>query len=173
MRDYIHGKPRSRECWEEDLAQRYDRLFPNLRQHIGDFNRASRFAPLRPRNYDASCPQHKRALYSNLRNTEIDVVLESPGHLFIGEAKHESILKGNGRNVLVHQLIRQYVMASILVELFTESHQDRTAIRVVPFIVADKENLQRVRGRTQVSFMIHEGWLDSENILSWQDIEMV
>ena len=55
-------------------------------------------------------------LYNNLRETEIDVVLETPKYLFIGEAKGETDLRGNGYRVLVHQLIRQYVMARILVD---------------------------------------------------------
>ena len=170
MRDYLHSKSGGGKHWEEDLARRYDRLFPDFRRDIEGFDGGSRFARLRPRNYDISCQGHVRALYSNLRNTEIDVVIEAPGHLFIGEAKHESILRGNGRNVLVHQLIRQYVMARILVELIGEDCRNDKAMKVVPFIVADKENLKSVKKRTQVRFMIWKGWLAEENILSWNEI---
>ena len=170
MRDYLHCKPRSRGQCEGDLARLYARLFPDLRRRIESFEGVSRFARLKDGNYEASSPEHRRALHSNLRNTEIDMVLEAPGHLFIGEAKHESILRGSGRNVLVHQLLRQYVMARILVELIAEDEHADTLVKVVPFIVADEGKLDTVRKRAQVDFMIREGWLDEENILSWEKI---
>ena len=170
MRDYMHCKSRSRGQWEEDLARRYVRLFPGLRWRIESFEGVSRFAPLKDGNYEADSQKHKRALYSNLRNTEIDVVIEAPGHLFIGEAKHESILRGNGRNVLVHQLVRQYMMARILVELIAEDGHGETPVKVVPFVIANEGNLDTVRRRTQVDFMIREGWLYEENLLSWEKI---
>lgn len=169
MRDYLHSRSGSGKKWEEDLARRYDRLFPELRRDIDGFDGGTRFARLRPGNYDISCQENVRALFSNLRNTEIDVVIEAPGHLFIGEAKHESILRGNGRNVLVHQFVRQYVMARILVELIAEDNDDKV-MKVVPFIVADEKNLRKVRRRTQVRFMMRKGWLSEENILSWNEI---
>ena len=47
---------------------------------------------------------------NSLLGTEVDVVLETPKHLFIGEVKHESTFEADGKLVLVHQLMRQYVM---------------------------------------------------------------
>ena len=64
------------------------------------------------------------SLRSNLLSTEIDIVLETPSHLFIGEAKHESDLDGNSRYVLVHQLIRQYVLAKILLKKLEEDRKN-------------------------------------------------
>ena len=43
----------------------------------------------------------------------IDIVLETTDRLFIGEAKLESTLGSDSDHVLVHQLIRQYVMAHL------------------------------------------------------------
>ena len=71
---------------------------------------------MQPRNYDVSTKDRMANLGNNLVNTEIDIVLQSPNHLFIGEAKHEMTFGANGRLVLVHQLIRQYVMAKILMD---------------------------------------------------------
>ena len=97
-------------------------------------------------------------LGSNLVGTEIDVVLETQTRLYIGEAKHESTLHANSSYVLVHQLIRQYVMARILIELCSSKKE------VVTFIIRDE-----VKGReqAQVEFMIDQCWLKKENILSW------
>ena len=61
-------------------------------------------------------------------------------------------------------------MARILVELIGEDCGNDKAMKVVPFIVADKENLKSVKKRTQVRFMIWKGWLAEENILSWNEI---
>ena len=80
----------------------------------------------------------------------------------IGEMKHESRLGGNGDLILVHQLIRQYVMARILVEL-TRSGKD-----VIPFVVADDPN--QMKRTYQVEFMVEKGWMKERNVLKWQDI---
>ena len=97
-------------------------------------------------------------LGTNLVGTEIDVVLESPEHLFVGEAKEEMNLDGNGDLVLVHQLIRQYVMAKILVRLSGAKK------KVIPFLV--REELDG-REQVQVDFMVAKGWLKRENVLGW------
>ena len=69
----------------------------------------------------------------------------------------------NGDLVLVHQLIRQYVMASILVDRL---ECDK---KVVPFVVGN--DVGSLRRAIQVKFMCCQGWLSEENILSWDEIE--
>ena len=60
---------------------------------------------------------------------------------------------------LVHQLIRQYVMARILVDLVGYEK------KVVPFAVGGS------RRQEQVGFMLHKGWMEESNLLSWSDVE--
>lgn len=154
------------------MAEIYNRHFPNLRQKICDFRNTQpdnrKFRPLQNHNYVADSETQDN-LYQNLQNTEIDIVLETSKHLFIGEAKHESDFGNDGKHVLVHQLIRQYVTAKLLLE-----HLDQ-AKRIVPFIVADKENLGKVRNTAQVKFMLDQerGWLKPQNILSWDCVAAI
>ena len=170
MRDYLHknGGVNTNRVLAGDLAVRYDRLFPGLRERIEE-NR-EKFPTWLPNpqcyNYDVSIPTHQSKLYNNLAGTEIDIVLETRNHLFIGEAKHQSNLGANGKYVLVHQLIRQYVMAEILVDRIAE-FDGCTKKKVIPFFVGDRKNLPSINKHAQVEFMIDQCWLKKENILSW------
>lgn len=160
MRDYFDSEAKKLEADGEELAGRYAELFPNLRADIEAFES---FAALKAHNYAVETPGQRSSLASNLFHTEIDIVLESPSHLFIGEAKHLSPLGASSDNVLTHQLIRQYVMARILVELRGTEHT------VVPFVVSDGGT--DVEDSSQVQFMLKRGWLREANILQWSDIE--
>ena len=121
-------------------------------------------------NYRLAGADQEEKLFNNLRNTEIDIVLESPNHIFIGEAKCESGFGRDGKLILVHQLIRQYVMATLLVGHIFQTKQVHKTKQVVPFIVTDKEKLKSIHNSAQVKFMICKGWLKEENILSWDCI---
>ena len=172
----------ARDCWEivsaansEDV---YGSLFGDLRDKIEAFigepaEQRQSFDDLENWNYvvsdkiivDRKDKPSIEELKSNLRYTEIDIVLETPSHLFIGEAKNESDLGAKGEYVLVHQLIRQYVMAKMLVKMMQKPHI------VVPFIVGNKvEDLMK---SAQVGFMIEVGWLKESNVLSWDCIKSV
>lgn len=155
----------------QDLADEYNRLFGpegqiDLRRRVEEFKTSygQAFAELQPQSYFAG-PGHVRLLYDNLSHTEVDIVLEADNHLFIGEAKVESRLGAEGSDVLVHQLMRQYVMASILLA------QRGITKGVVPFVVWCRTRDQRKPA--QVEFMEQQGWLNEENILSWTDIEAI
>ncbi len=116
--------------------------------------------------YQVGGEESKKKLYDNLFNTEIDIVLETPSCLFVGEAKHKMDSLGtNGNYVLVHQLIRQYVTANILVDLIP----CKSKPTVIPFLVVDTP--EAVRRKHQVKFMIKQGWLKAQNILSWNEIK--
>ena len=160
MRDFLYRTRVKKQSAQQEYADLYVRLFPNLRRNIEEFGE---FHKLRPDNYDVSNKNRMVNLANNLANTEIDVVLETPNHLFIGEAKHEMSFGGNGDLVLVHQLIRQYVMAEILIEFSNK----RKA--VIPFVVCDK--VESVMKTSQVHFMIEQGWLKEENVLGWDEIK--
>ena len=170
VRDYIN---RPDVATSHDFADCYKRLFSDLRRRIKEFNScqpSNRGLRLpNPWNYDVCAEGGVEKLYNNLRNTEIDIVLESPNHLFIGEAKGETTLRGNGDLVLVHQLIRQYVVAKILVDhRVAEGYPEK---RIISFVVGHKTRLPSLKNTAQVKFMIDEGWLKEKNILSWNQIK--
>ena len=158
MRDFLK-KQEDKEKWKFEIADRFrnSELFGNLQESVSDFRVSGRsgFRKLQPGNYDTS---DSEGIYRNLYNTEIDIVLESRHTLFIGEAKGEMSLGADGRLVLVHQLIRQYVMANILVDLTGKPK------RVVPFVVGCNER------QYQVQFMLKQGWMEERHILKWDDI---
>ena len=159
MRDFLN-KQQNKEKWKVEIANRFRKgeQFGNLRESVSGFrvSGASGFQKLQPHNYDTSDTE---GIYQNLYNTEIDIVLESRNALFIGEAKGEMSLGADSRLVLVHQLIRQYVMAKILVDLVGKPK------RVVPFVVG-------CSGRQhQIQFMVGQGWMEKRHILQWDRIE--
>lgn len=154
MRDY-RREPANR-CTEEILGERYRDLFRDLRSQIKSFGG---FQKLQPDNYRADTEPRQAKLARNLLNTEIDIVLESPRHLYIGEAKYKGKLHANGTYVLVHQLVRQHVMAKILVDL---RGCDKT---VVPFVLGAN------RERRQIKFMIDQGLMNEDHILSWPKVK--
>ena len=168
MRDYIHQHGGA----EEAVADIYRREFSDLRWHIESFEhnagkRTLTFSELQPHNYDVSTPGNRAVLYDNVTHSEIDIVLETSNHLFIGEAKDESGFGADGKLILVHQLIRQYVMAKILVDLKDVNKE------IVPFIVGDPDKLESIRNTVQVGFMIDRDWLKECNILSWDYINQL
>lgn len=161
MRDYINEPPDHASApTPQDVAERYGCLFPDLRERIERFDG---FRELREDNYRVSNPSQKERLYNNLLHTEIDIVLETPSYLFIGEAKYESDFGSDGSSILVHQLIRQHVMATILIDCLGSKKS------VVHFVVGDdKEQLKKF---DQVKFMMEQDWLPKGNVLSWDDIK--
>lgn len=150
-------------CAQEDREAARERLFAgceqfgSLRQRVEEFDG---FQELQPHNYDFSS-DHTEQLVDNLVNTEIDIVLESSQKLYIGEAKVESGFDAASKYVLVHQLIRQYVMAKILVDIRGEGRQ------VVPFLVTEEGASARAH---QVRFMVEQGWMEPSHMLTWTDV---
>lgn len=173
MRDYISGKPSENRPKPKECAEAYNRLFPQLRRDIKRFSNQGSQNPLQApgesdkiSNYDPShCDESKEGLFNNLRNTEIDIVLETPGSLFIGEAKGEAGLGADGSLVLVHQLIRQYVTASILLDIMGIEKN------VVPFLVVEEEKRDGMMNTGQVKFMTDiKKCLKKENVITWRFI---
>ena len=156
MRDYIHKLRQGRPS-DAHLAARYDCLFSSLRSEVELFDG---FRTLTRENYTS---EDESRLASNLRNTEIDIVLESPEHLFIGEAKHQTTFHASSRDVLTHQLIRQYVTARVLLDLLGVEKE------IVPFVVGD--SAADLAKQYQVKFMIEHCGLRPGNVLAWSDIE--
>ncbi len=164
MRDFLSKNVLDPAIVRERVARIYKSHFDGLRE---DIIRFGGFRALQPQNYDASSPERQLKLFKNVYNTEVDIVLEDSDCLFIGEAKHEMGFGANGTLILVHQLVRQYVMARILVELSVGALNKK----VVPFVVGD--NVGKLRKTNQVKFMISQGWLQEGNVLSWQEIKEI
>ena len=98
-----------------------------------------------------------------MTNTEIDIVLETPERLYIGEAKFKSGFNANGSLVLVHQFVRQYVMATVLLDVLGCTR------KVVPFVVTERPYpADSTRCPHQVKFVVRQGWMDDTHILTWE-----
>ena len=82
MRDYVHHHKPDRETLAEELGNLYNSLFPDLRGQIESFGRFQ----LNPDNYRVISVEQRRKMATNIRNTEVDIILETPSHLFVGEA---------------------------------------------------------------------------------------
>ena len=172
IRDYLkHEKLKVKDVSGRFL-EIYNKCFRQLRQKVSSFQTNCSynvFEVLKEHNYDGSkhypTERNTNKLSENLNNTEFDIVLKTPGYLFVGEAKHESNLGANGNLILVHQLIRQYVTARVLVELTGKQ------VKVVPFVVADAKGHASMLKTVQVQFMMNQGWLKESNVLSWEQVE--
>ena len=117
MRDSVHKSGmKSEASTYQYFADHYNCRFYDLPELIEEAQDAQNLRLTLPKSWNYKPDGKEKSLYNNLYNTEIDIVLETPKHLFIGEAKHESDLGTKGERVLVHQLIRQYVMTRILVD---------------------------------------------------------
>ncbi len=167
VRDWVHKHGGSKALDNDWLVECYNRKFSHLQddlhRYIEEAGRSQTLNRLHNWNYVVSAGQNVNPLRNNLINTEIDIVLETPNCLFIGEAKHQSDLGADSRYILVHQLIRQYVMATMLIDKLRE-HK-----KVIPFVVGP--NTDELIRHHQVKFMIHQGWLNPDNVLSWTAIK--
>ena len=169
MRDYIHGCDQNDKPTAQSVTDIYRTEFSDLREEVLGFRAEDAphaFSPLRPQNYSGS-EENQDDLFQNLVNTEIDIVIQSPRHLLIGEAKHESSLNADSSYVLVHQLIRQRVMAKVISELTGSQRQ------IDHFLIGDAKRLESLKNTVQVKFMINRGWLKEKNVMSWSRIEEI
>ena len=169
FRDYIATCDEKGNCppTAENVVEIYNEYFGDLKgkvQRFCDPKFPHKFSGLIPKNYD---PSLEGDLFNNLRHTEIDIAIISGKHLILGEAKHQSSLDAKSSYVLVHQLIRQRVMAQILLRV---SGAD---LEITHFLVGDKKRLDTMKNRVQVKFMEKQKWLKPENVLSWDDIEQL
>ena len=126
-----------------------------------------------PRSAGSSTASRSRNYGGRRKNRDsawsaaIDIVLETMDRLFIGEAKLESALGSDSDHVLVHQLIRQYVMAHILLDVLV-NRAVYDSREVVPFVVV--EDADYTRRTSQIRFMVDQKWLRPEDVLSWHDV---
>lgn len=172
FRDYCYFKRKNKKCttFVKQTADRYQKLFPNLRERVeGYYNKWAKLGQnLKPSNYHIGDDESIQQLYNNLLNTEIDIVLSAPGYLLIGEAKREETFGANSQHVLVHQLVRQYVMASMVVDMVDSDWKRETKTEVIPFIVGD--NIKKTK---QVKLLQNMGMLDIKNVNSWDELKQL
>ena len=161
VRDWLYQSSGgdSKAKLREELFETYCEKFERLRDDIiafGGFNDLNRI------NYSTAKFARKK-LVSNLAGTEIDIVVETPTRLYIGEAKLESGFGAHGSIVLVHQLVRQYVAAYTLKTIVCKDKE------LVPFVVAENASLLS----QQVQFMLSQGWMREEHLLTWDNIREI
>ena len=174
VRDWLNCRPdedRQKEG-REKLWNSYTANFSLLRNQICTVRSCMNRPKIRGLETDnyATGSDVKERLVDNLRNTEIDIVLQTSDFLFIGEAKHESTFHANSKFVVVHQLVRQYVTAKVLLDV-TGSKKV-----LVPFVVGDcRAHLLRT---SQVKLMTQlrrargdATWMEEGNVLSWKCVE--
>ena len=175
-RDWLHCHPdedRQKKAREE-LWNSYTANFDLLRNQICAVRSGMKKPKIRGLETDnyATGSDVKERLVDNLRNTEIDIVLQTSDFLFIGEAKHESTFHANSKFVLVHQLVRQYVTAKVL------SNVTGCKRMLVPFVIGDcREHLLKT---SQVNLMTQlkrangeAAWMDEDNVLTWNCLENI
>ena len=114
VRDCLNPlKPKdAKEGWDENHRETFRRAFEKRFGQLRELVEGDEGLTLRNKHNYSFEEDTAGKLYTNLHNTEIDIVLETPRRLYIGEAKSEMSFGADGSLVLVHQLIRQYVAAS-------------------------------------------------------------
>lgn len=170
MRDYEHAceQTKKEKLQDESLTNAYNRSFWGLRKEVEQFAKTTKVAGFRDlKSHNYIIEKNSENFRNNLRNTEIDIVLQSPNYLFIGEAKDVSDLGAKSEYVLVHQLIRQYVAAQILLDI-TQCKKT-----IVPFLAVDSKKMDSVKNTGQVKFMMKHYCLKEENVLSWDKIVLL
>ena len=166
VRDYLNSrKPQgAKEGWDknhrETFRRAFEKRFGQLRGLVDDHERLT----LSKDHSYSIAEGNPDKLYSNLRNNEIDIVLETPSHIYIGEAKDEMGFGYDGDLVLVHQLIRQYVTAKLLMDVIGSDKN------LVQFVVVNGDKLPNTKKTYQVTFALERGWLKEGHILTWDQI---
>ena len=176
MRDYApaqRGSKRTATEKQQDytrITEMYRELFSGLRHDIEQFDTSHNTKLGIPHRGYRCADMPDDNLGSNVEGTEIDIVLKTESHLFIGEAKSQTAsFRRSPSYVLVHQLIRQYVTARICENLNARS-QGSAHLRIVPFVVVNMDKWNTFRSQEQIKFMFKQGWLKEANILTWETV---
>lgn len=139
-RDYIFGNNITRNTVKTyAIYERFLRLFPNLQENVLSFmNEKKKYLRVEESvNYSLDRENDPLRLFHNIRNTEIDIVIETRKKLYIGEVKDSQKFGADGNLFLPHQLLRQYVTARILVD---ELGKD---LDIVPFIISNNKETEK------------------------------
>ena len=163
--------PQSKNCLDEKIETACKKQLEclDVRSKLSSCIKKRRLTDKRVKCLTDIAYKDKKKATSNLIGTEIDIVLEADGYLCIGEAKEESKFGSNRKLALVHQLIRQYITATVLLALTHNCH------KIVPFVVLSEEDQTKFREEEsrpfQLDFLIKQGWMKRCNIRSWCEIQ--
>lgn len=159
-RRFLFNNDDEKRKFERELVTLYKKTFEGLWEKIDAFKG---FKPLKGVNYRVNDEASEKRLINNLLNTEIDIVMRTRDHLYIGEAKRACGFGSDSRNLLVHQLVRQFVVARLIVEY------QGLNLCIKPFVILDKHPNPK-RYPTQLRFLICQGWMPAGNVLTWNDL---
>ena len=165
FRDYRHEyeKNHDKKAFGKRLAEQYERNFECLRNKIVCFGE---FQELEDENYAIKKDEYNKTFVNNILNTEIDIVIQSKCCLYLGEAKKECAFSADSRNVLVHQLVRQRVLGTLLLNTLNSN------LKLKQFVVMNNEPKEGRRPK-QLQFAINQKWIKKTNILTWDGLASI
>ncbi|NLW91363.1 MAG: hypothetical protein GXY34_07155 [Syntrophomonadaceae bacterium] len=162
VRDYRYQEGISLD-FKERFTEAYIEHFGDLKSRLRD-KTVKRVYGLTDKNYDTTYINDSNFL-TNIQNQEIDIVLETDHHFFIGEAKYEvNNFNYNSQCFLSHQLLRQYITTKILL------HDKKINKEIIQFVVCDGSIVENMKNNYQVRFLKKYYDFDTERIVSWDAI---
>ena len=152
------------------IVEIYEQEFSDLQGKVFEFKGFDHKYLKRDKNYNLK--ENSGQLLTNVHNTELDVLIADDYNVYVGEAKGEMRPNASAtERMLVHQLVRGYVVVKTWIEYRGLKRPDGNAMSVVPFIVAKDEDFASLMGNNQVQFMIKRCWLKAEHVLDWGKIK--
>jgi len=152
------------------IVEIYEQEFSDLQDKVFEFKGFDLKYLKRSKSYNLK--ENSRQLCTNVYNTELDVLIADDYNVYVGEAKGEMRSNASAtERMLVHQLVRGYVVVKTWIEYRGLKRPDGNAMSVVPFIVAKDEDFASLMGNNQVQFMIKRRWLKAEHVLDWGKIK--
>lgn len=152
------------------IVEIYEQEFSDLQDRVFEFERFDHKYLKLSKSYNLK--DNSLQLCTNVHNTELDVLIADDYNVYVGEAKSEMRPNASAtERMLVHQLVRGYVVVKTWIEYRGLKRPDGNAMSVVPFIVANKKDIQSLMGNNQVQFMIKRCWLRAEHVLDWDTIK--
>ncbi|WP_413701091.1 hypothetical protein ACLKMH_04955 [Psychromonas sp. KJ10-10] len=168
FRDFCNEAKHKRtdKAFIDEVVSIYNENFEKLDEEIEKYNKSGK-TKLRinegkyKENYQIN-ETSKGVFINNLFSTEIDLVIKAGKYILIGEFKDTQSFNAKSDYVLVHQLVRQYVMSRVLMDLIGKNDYI-----IIPFVVTERN----VNNNSQIQLMQDLKWLIPENILSWSDVK--
>ena len=153
------------------IVEIYEQEFSDLQGKVFEFKGFDHKYLKRDKNYNLK--ENSGQLLTNVHNTELDVLIADDYNVYVGEAKGEMRPNASAtERMLVHQLVRGYVVVKTLIEYRRLKRPDGTPMLVVPFIVAKGGEINSLMRNNQVRFMIDKlHWLKEEHVLDWDKIK--
>ena len=153
------------------IVEIYEQEFSDLQGKVFEFKGFDHKYLKRDKNYNLK--ENSGQLLTNVHNTELDVLIADDYNVYVGEAKGEMRPNASAtERMLVHQLVRGYVVVKTWLEYRRLKRPDGTPIMIVPFVVAKGGEIESLMRNNQVRFMIDVlHWLKAEHVLDWDKIK--